>query len=240
MCRKIEIEELKKCGKNFIKKQIDDEIPYSRYDSWDFCYEKFINMSKKEELSENDKDILALNLAFYLASWGMYRGSSFLLQNNYRIHIEPTDKIIKFIKENRMEIDEDKIIKWENVKALKDELTKYYQGIVFIDKDGKKVKGNVTDTLVTKILLGTTGIVPAYDTNVKYCLKKLEFVQTFGEKSYNQINKFYDDNYKEIFNEIQKEINEQLKQRGTNIKYPRMKTLDMCLWEYYNEIGPKD
>lgn len=38
---------------------------------------------------ENDVnlDYLSLQLAFYLASWGMYRGSSFLLQKYYRVHI---------------------------------------------------------------------------------------------------------------------------------------------------------
>ena len=38
---------------------------------------------------ENDVnlDYLSLQLAFYLASWGMYRGSSFLIQKDYRVHI---------------------------------------------------------------------------------------------------------------------------------------------------------
>ena len=33
-----------------------------------------------------DYDYLSLQLAFYLASWGMYRGSSFLLQKDYKVH----------------------------------------------------------------------------------------------------------------------------------------------------------
>jgi len=33
-----------------------------------------------------DPDGSALQLAFYLASWGMYRGSAFLLQKDCRIH----------------------------------------------------------------------------------------------------------------------------------------------------------
>jgi hypothetical protein len=33
-----------------------------------------------------DDDALSLHLAFFLASWGMYRGSSFLLQKDYTIH----------------------------------------------------------------------------------------------------------------------------------------------------------
>ncbi len=48
------------------------------------------------KLNINDEetiDMLALHLGFYLASWGMYRGSSFLLQKDYKVHV-PIVKII--------------------------------------------------------------------------------------------------------------------------------------------------
>ena len=46
---------------------------------------------------ENDVnlDYLSLQLAFYLASWGMYRGSSFLLQKDYRVHIPVVREILR-------------------------------------------------------------------------------------------------------------------------------------------------
>jgi hypothetical protein len=34
-----------------------------------------------------DKDAAALQLGFYLASWGMYRGSSFLLRRWSTVHV---------------------------------------------------------------------------------------------------------------------------------------------------------
>ena len=34
-------------------------------------------------------------LMFYLASWGMYRGSSFLLQKDYKIHIPVVEEVLK-------------------------------------------------------------------------------------------------------------------------------------------------
>jgi len=52
-----------------------------RYRSWEVCREQF-------EI-KNQSDSHALHLAFYLASWGMYRGSSGLLQKNHRIHTFP-------------------------------------------------------------------------------------------------------------------------------------------------------
>ena len=57
-----------------------------RFLSWDICYEKF-------QSTTND-DLLSLHLAFFLASWGMYRGSSQLLQNNYLIHREAVQIIL--------------------------------------------------------------------------------------------------------------------------------------------------
>ncbi len=229
------IDDLEKSGNKFIVH--NRGVLYSRYDSWDFCYKKFIDISKKENLSEEDLDSLALNLAFYLASWGMYRGSSFLLQNNYKIHQEAAKKIIEFIKENKTEIYNDKKLEWNKVEKIKNELISYYKKVEFYKKR-KKQKGNVTDTLVTKILLGTTGIVPAYDRNVKYCLKILGIPQSFGEKSYNQVNQFYDDeNNNKVFKKIRKLANEKSK---LGINYPRMKILDMCMWQYYIDNKNED
>ncbi len=59
-----------------------------RFKSWEHCYKAF--------LRENNPDTLALNLAFYLASWGMYRGSSGLLWKDYKIHIPAIEIIRKF------------------------------------------------------------------------------------------------------------------------------------------------
>lgn len=54
---------------NSIIKQYATEIlnKYHRYRSWDICYNAFN--------SKVETDNLSLHLAFYLASWGMYRGS---------------------------------------------------------------------------------------------------------------------------------------------------------------------
>ena len=54
-----------------------------RYLSWEHCHKAF---SQARGHSACDTDYLSLHLAFYLASWGMYRGSSFLLSKDYLIH----------------------------------------------------------------------------------------------------------------------------------------------------------
>jgi len=69
-----------------------DNAPFGRYRSWWYCYsafsDAFINPGTE------DRDHLALSLAFYLASWGMYRGSSFLLKHDYKIHRAVVDYLL--------------------------------------------------------------------------------------------------------------------------------------------------
>src|SRR5690349_5833317 len=58
--------------------------PHHRYRSWEHCYAFFT--SKSREDLRADPHAAALHLGFYLASWGMYRGSSFLLSHTYTVH----------------------------------------------------------------------------------------------------------------------------------------------------------
>lgn len=62
-----------------------------RYRSWEHCYSYFIKGRSSKEI---DYDYLSLQLAFYLASWGMYRGSSFLLQKDYKVHIPVVKELL--------------------------------------------------------------------------------------------------------------------------------------------------
>lgn len=62
-----------------------------RYRSWEHCYSHFIKARGSQEI---DYDYLSLQLAFYLASWGMYRGSSFLLQKDYKVHIPVVEELL--------------------------------------------------------------------------------------------------------------------------------------------------
>jgi len=78
---------------NVIDSSVEAELKYSipelppyvsrQTNSWSICHEEF---QKASEQSNPNYDLLALHLGFYLASWGMYRGSSFLKALDYRIH----------------------------------------------------------------------------------------------------------------------------------------------------------
>ena len=115
--------------------------PNHRFKSWEHCFMAFSDFN-------NDVDYLTLQLAFYLASWGMYRGSSELLQKDYLIH-EP---IVEIIRSNSA-------LRKENIAS--DDI-KPINEIVKKIKDVYEVK-NVSCTLVSKILLGTLGCMPALD-----------------------------------------------------------------------------
>ncbi len=96
-----------------------------RYKSWDHCHDAFT--------AENLTDTHALHLGFYLASWGMYRGSGGLLQKNHLIHkgaveilYRPEYKNLKCSENN--EIDHAKI---DTILDLKQKLSEHYNKISF-------------------------------------------------------------------------------------------------------------
>jgi hypothetical protein len=129
---------------------------YHRYWSWDHCFQTF--------QSEAECGLKSLHLANYLASWGMNRGSGGLLQKNYRIHEEIIKKLLSeeyatltASLPGAFSLDRIKLM-----MKLKGELTNYYGQIAF-ERSGEKYIMSATDTLVSKVLLGTLACVPAFD-----------------------------------------------------------------------------
>ena len=203
---------------------------HARFKSWEHCYSVFAKNQNKTD--DETVDLLCLNLAFYLASWGMYRGSSFLLQQDYKIH-----------KEAILEMQKEKynVLRIENIESantsdfvlntamLENELKNIY-GKIKASVDPNK-KNNITDTLTTKILLGVFGCIPAYDRYVKSSLKKYEIgtVNYFTPGQIQYFVSFYK-NYKEIFDKARNKI------ATLGIEYPPMKIIDLVLWR----IGLED
>lgn len=67
---------------SYYKQIREDE--HHRYRSWEHCYRFFRSLNRP--VTAVERDLATLHLAFYLASWGMYRGASFLLQKDYKVH----------------------------------------------------------------------------------------------------------------------------------------------------------
>jgi hypothetical protein len=206
--------------KEVIERYFGKSNLYDRLWSWDDCFEAF-----RESLNEKE---LAYRLAFYLASWGMYRGSSGLLQKNHRIHLGAV-KIIKSAKYNDLRCSENKEVKTSDIKeiiALKDELSKHYSNITYSRGGNEDLKIAATDTLISKIILGCFGCVPAYDQFfLNACKLKGLQGKTFNEKSLEELFS-YTSSQKNELTEIQDFILIEHKKY-----YPIMKIVDVYFWQ---------
>lgn len=188
-------------------------LPDGRYKSWEYCFDFFSHKFDKQNW-----DYAALMLGFYLASWGMYRGSSFLLQYTYTIHIGAlkiifSDKYAS-LQHKRNINKEDVDLLFQLIQELKQyyfEKNKAYSSI--------NSYSQLSDTLISKILMGVLGNIPAYDRYVKEGLKQIKISQTMSKKGYIQLLEFYYKNKVEI-DTLEKECP----------KYTPMKLIDMYLW----------
>lgn len=195
-----------------------------RYRSWEHCYSNFINARDNKNA---EWDYLSLQLAFYLASWGMYRGSSFLLQKDYKIHIPVVKELLKEEYDPLAGIDCVELKREENQRLLEKInafLDEYYSNIRGEVKN-IKVRNQLSSTLITKILMGTLGCVPAYDRYFISGIKKQKVASgNYNMKSIGQLVDFYESNIVELEN-----IRKDMKVNG--MAYPQMKILDMAFWQ---------
>lgn len=195
-----------------------------RYRSWEHCYSNFINARDNKNA---EWDYLSLQLAFYLASWGMYRGSSFLLQKDYKIHIPVVKELLKEEYDPLAGIDCVELKREKNQRLLEKTnafLDEYYSNIRDEVKN-IKVRNQLSSTLITKILMGTLGCVPAYDRYFISGIKKQKVASgNYNMKSIGQLVDFYESNIVELEN-----IRKDMKVNG--MAYPQMKILDMAFWQ---------
>lgn len=173
-----------------IDKFLDDDVkPLERDASFDYCFNYFQRFREENRISDLAKEDhlqeSCLQLGFYLASWGMYRPTSFLLKKSVKIY-KPIIDLIAAQPSRFWDIDADGYTP-ENIRCLldfKERLSDPH------DRDW----GVATETLVTKIMLGVFGNVPAFDTYFRKGLGR-EFKErgcrTFGEKSLAAIGGFY-------------------------------------------------
>lgn len=155
-----------------------------RYTSFDYCFNYFKNTN---DLTK-DIEKSCLVLGFYLASWGMLRDSSFLLQKSAKYF----QKLIEYystLDKDIWLIDIDNYCAETNFKII--EIYNKTREIIIIEE-----KTHLT--LTTKILLGVFGFIPAYDQYFCKTFKEL-FKNRCGftvvnTNSLNYLKEFYDNN----------------------------------------------
>lgn len=200
-----------------------------RYRSWEHCYSHFIKARGSKEI---DYDYLSLQLAFYLASWGMYRGSSFLLQKDYKVHIPVVKELLSKEYDALAGIECIEFRKESNQQLLREInsfLGQYYDKIRREVK-GQELKNQLSFTLITKILMGTLGCVPAYDRYFIAGIKKQKVTTgNYNLKSIMKLVDFYEKNSVRL-----EPVREKMEVDG--MPYPQMKMLDMGFWRIGFEL----
>lgn len=200
---------------------------FHRYKSWENCYGAFRSIT--------NRNVLALNLAFYLASWGMYRGSSGLLQKNSKVHEGAVDILkgyrnLRCTKENELTLE-----RVDELLEAKNRLQVYYSGFYF--NRGNQYKTiTPTDTLISKIMLGSLGCTPAFDRYFITGANEIGLsLSRFNRSSVFDLIEYIEANKRAVLN-CQRKIN-----RQSEVYYPLMKVVDMHFWQigYDRSINSK-
>lgn len=190
--------------------------PHHRYLSWEYCHEAF-RLNRRPQIDATI-DYLCLHLAWYLASWGMLR-NSFLMQKDYKIHADVVRLIYQPEWDDLWDLSPEKFSQEyyaDRIMKLSESITEAYVA---------SGAGIPTDTLLTKILLGTVGCVPAYDRYFKKALADTGAApQVFSAKSIRTLGNLYLD-HEDEFEKLRNHC-------GSRIEYPAAKILDMCFFEY--------
>lgn len=205
---------------------------FDREASYYFCYNyfrKFCEDNHIEEISSSSNiEVSCLQLGFYLASWGMYRGSGELYYKSVKVY----EEIMKEISKEKLlwKIDVDNYNE-DNIDAI----------LKFKNKLQKLLGEHeitATDTLITKIMMGVFGCVPAFDS---YFIKGLK-VKTLNEQSLTEIKEFYDKNQDIIdsFHGSQNIITFDVTTKDTGLKCKKAKIIDMIGFTLGDHILNKD
>jgi len=155
--------------------------PDARYSSFDYCFNYFQSFHESRDIpalaSPANVQISCLQLGFYLASWGMLRGSAKLLQKSAR-HFVPDIEAIASTETSLWELDADCYTPSSIERLLE------LAGAI------RRANGGMSDILVTKIMLGVFGSIPAFDTYFRRGFG----VSTLDAKALSKVGAFYSDN----------------------------------------------
>lgn len=191
--------------------------------SWEYCFHHFHSCPPREIAA--NLDLAALHLGFYLASWGMYRGSGFLIDYAYTIHRGVIEALL----------DERFGVLWERDFGSEEDDSNFVPLVLDAARAVQEAyrpfavrskSRAVTDTLVTKVLLGTIGCLPACDRF---------FVSGFTKmrNPFSAVNRQFVQRVLEFCRENSSALRaEQARlQRAGKARYPFMKLVDMYFWQ---------
>ena len=116
-------------------------------------------------------------------------------------------------------------MKKKDILELNKQLFKHYNSYTYFDNKNVLKSRKPTDTLISKIILGTLGCSPAFDRYFNDGVKKHNFSFTaFSDKNFNEIFNFVDNNKSE-FLKLQSEL-----MLSQGLHYPLLKLVDIYFW----------
>lgn len=192
-----------------------------RYASFDFCYSyfrQFTGESTRGKFLESENiETTCLQLGFYLASWGMYRGSTDLLQKSGRALIP----VLEYLATADLELWTLDVPKYDPESIEK--LMSFYWGFHRTLKD---IGISPTSTLRTKILLGTMGNIPAFDNYFARATGAWNPTPDFLAR----LKTFYED-HQRLFDSQNIKCLSFAGTHGSSHRYPVAKLIDMVFFQ---------
>lgn len=170
-----------------LRRYFAERQPCARYASFDYAFNYFQSQRERDAIGDiasmSQMQLSCLHLGFYLASWGMLRGSGDLLQRSIKF-LEPLVTVIAAAPPMMWEID---------AHSYSDDawwMLEEFAGRIRTALGTERTSARASDTMVTKIMLGVFGCVPAFDTNFKGGFG----VSTFSRSALQQVAEFYHSN----------------------------------------------
>ncbi|HXQ72767.1 MAG TPA: hypothetical protein VN844_19875 [Pyrinomonadaceae bacterium] len=189
----------------------------ARYTSSDYCFNYFQAYRDADTISQisspNNLELSCVQLGFYLASWGMLRASSTLLQKSMK-HYVPVIRTIASTRPELWKIDSHDYTD-SNIASL----TQIAERLRSSLHDG------ASDILITKIMLGVFGCVPAFDNY--FCSGFRTW--SMSSKALRRIGSYYKEN-SEIIDNYRVPTIDFSTGKPTKRKYTRAKVIDMIFW----------
>jgi hypothetical protein len=172
-----------------VRSYLGDDLrlnPNERYASFDYCFkwfQQFHEAGRVDALVDStNRQASCMQLGFYLASWGMYRGST-ALHKRSAYHLLPVLDAIVSMPDEVWALDVDRYDE-QSFDVLRDASRRIRAAI----------PEGASDILTTKILLGVFGCVPAFDTQFRRGFG----VATFGRSAVSAIAAYYERHHEDV------------------------------------------
>ena len=123
------------------------------------------------------------------------------------------------------ELNEVSKVQKKDILELNKQLFTHYNSFTYFDNKNVLKSRKPTDTLISKIILGTLGCSPAFDRYFNDGARKHNFsFTTFSDKSFDEIFNFVNNNKSELL-KLQSEL-----MSSQEIHYPLLKLVDIYFW----------